>query len=112
MISKKDNKKIQDLIGAILAVETRSQAQKFFRDLLTESELVEFSNRWQAARMLNEKISYIKIEKETGLSSTTIARVSEWLNKGAGGYKIILKKINSHKHKLSTLKRRGCVDIQ
>jgi TrpR-related protein YerC/YecD len=96
MISKKNNKKIDELITAILALKTRGEARKFLRDLLTESELVEFGNRWKAARMLAKNVKYNEIEKETGLSSTTVARVSKWLNSGKGGYRLMLKKLNHH----------------
>ncbi|MGD0577136.1 MAG: Trp family transcriptional regulator, partial [Candidatus Staskawiczbacteria bacterium] len=54
--------------------------------------------RWQAAQMLDKKISYEKIVKETGLSSRTVARISKWLNKGMGGYKLMLKKTNHHRN--------------
>jgi len=93
MFSKNDDKKINELIDAILLVKNRNEARKFLRDLLTESELVEFGNRWKAARMLEKKVLYTEIIKETGLSSTTVARVSDWLNGGMGGYKLILKRI-------------------
>jgi TrpR-related protein YerC/YecD len=106
MISKKNNKRIGELIEAILALQDRNEAKKFFRDLLTESELIEFGNRWKAAKMLSEKVLYTKIVKETGLSSTTVARVSDWLNKGMGGYQIILKRTNLHQHKSYSLKRK------
>ena len=105
MISTKDNKKIKELTNAILLLKNYKEAKSFLRDLLTESELIEFSNRWKAARMLSQNISYIKVEKETGLSSTTVARVSKWLNKGTGGYKLMLKKIN-HTHNLSPSGKR------
>lgn len=93
MISKKDNKKIDELTGAILLLKNKNEAKKFLRDLLTEIELIEFGNRWKAARMLAKNVKYTEIEKETGLSSTTVARVSKWLNKGKGGYRLILKRI-------------------
>jgi len=96
MISKKNNNRIGELIEAILVVKTRNEAKRFFRDLLTESELIEFGNRWKAARMLSEKVPYTKIVKETGLSSTTVARVSDWLNGGMGGYKLMLKRIKNN----------------
>lgn len=96
MISVKNNKKIDELIVAVLALKTRGEAKRFLRDLLTESELIEFSNRWKAARMLAKNVKYTEIEKETGLSSTTVARVSKWLNNGKGGYKLMLKKLNHH----------------
>jgi TrpR-related protein YerC/YecD len=106
MIYKKDNKRIGELIGAILAVKNRNEAKRFFRDLLTESELIEFGNRWKVARMLSEKVPYTKIIKETGLSSTTVARVSDWLDKGTGGYQLILKRTNLNQHKSFPLKKR------
>jgi len=65
------------------------------RDLLTEKEIKEFTNRWKVARMLDEKVPYEKIAKETGMSSTTIARVHKWLKNGMGGYKLILKRLKS-----------------
>lgn len=86
-------------MDAVILLETPQEAEKFFRDLLTEKELIEFGNRWKAARMLEKKESYIDIAKETGLSSTTIARVSKWLKSGKDGYKLVLDKINAGHHK-------------
>lgn len=96
MISKIDNKKISELINAILLIQNHNEAKRFLRDLLTESELIEFGNRWKSARMLYEKIPYTEITKETGLSSTTIARVSKWLVRKNGGYKTIIKRLHPH----------------
>jgi TrpR-related protein YerC/YecD len=104
MFSKNDNKKINDLIGAILLLKNSNEARKFLRDLLTESELVEFGNRWKVARMLEKKVPYTEIIKETGLSSTTVARVSNWLDKGMGGYSLILNRLNHH-HNFSLSRR-------
>ena len=95
---KWNNIKTEYLFNAILALKNTREARGFFRDLLTEQELIKFGNRWKTAQMLNQKIPYSKIEKETGLSSTTIARISKWLNKGRGGYKLILQRLNSHHH--------------
>ncbi len=80
----------------IILLKNPNEAARFFRDLLTEKELIEFSNRWKAARMLSRNVKYNEIEKETGLSSTTVARVSKWLNSGKGGYKLILQRLNHH----------------
>src|SRR3989344_1672790 len=97
MFSKNDKNKIDDLMKIILRLRTTNEARRFFRDLLTEKELLEFANRWKAARMLSKKVPYKKIEKETGLSSTTVARVSKWLFRGMDGYKImIFRLVNIH----------------
>jgi len=107
MISNKDNKRIQELTDAILALKNCNEAKRFLRDLLTKRELIEFGNRWKAARMLGKKVPYEKIEKETGLSSTTVARVSKWLNNGKNGYKLILNRLNHH-HNFSPSGRGLC----
>ena len=80
-------KDTKSLYKAILSLKNEKEADKFLRDLLTEAEISEFANRWKAARMLDEKVQYEIIVRETGMSSTTIARISKWLNNGMGGYK-------------------------
>lgn len=88
-----DNKEAKLFFKAFLAIKNETECRNFLRDLLTEAELKEFINRWKVAQMLNEKISYEEISKETGMSSTTIARISKWLTNGMGGYKLILSRM-------------------
>lgn len=92
------NKTSNSLFRAILTLKTLEEAQEFFRDLLTEPEIEEFSRRWQVAQMLDQEIPYSVIEEKTGMSSTTIARISKWLNSGMGGYKNVLDKENKIHH--------------
>ena len=87
----KENKR---LIQAILALETTSEAKGFLRDLMTEGEIEEFGKRFKTAEMLVDKIPYSTIEKETGFSSTTVARVSKWLQGKQGGYKAMINKLH------------------
>lgn len=84
----------KQLIQALLALKTEKETSNFLRDLLTEREIKEFATRWKAARLLSDKISYSKIEEETGLSSTTIARISKWLNNGMGGYQLMINRVH------------------
>jgi len=72
-------KKSRRLLQAILTLKTNSEAKRFFRDLMTRKEIEEFSNRFRAAEMLAANMPYVEIEQETGLSSTTVARVAKWL---------------------------------
>ena len=81
-----------ELFEAILQLRGIHQAKNFFRDLLTEKELLEFGRRWRVAQLLSEGVSYAEIEKQTHMSSTTIARIARWLKKGTGGYQSLLKK--------------------
>lgn len=90
------NKQTKELFEAILELQNTTEAQNFFRDLLTEQEIIEFANRWKAAKMLSEKIPYTKIIDKTGLSSTTIARISKWLQSGKGGYSLMINRLHHH----------------
>lgn len=99
-----NSRNADNLIKAILELKNGKEARKFLRDLLTEKEIQEFGNRWKAAQMLWNGKPYMEIRKETGLSERTIARISKWLKRGTGGYRLILKRINSH-HPDSSRKR-------
>ena len=83
-------------IQAILALKTRNEAERFLRDLMTQKEIEEFSKRLTAADMLMRQIPYSVIEKETGLSSTTVARVAKWVKGKEGGYKTIINRLHHH----------------
>lgn len=91
-----DNPNTDLLIKALLQLKNNNEAKNFLRDLLTEDEIIEFGTRLKAATMLNQEVPYTKITKETGLSSTTIARISKWLKNGMGGYKATLETLKSH----------------
>lgn len=86
-------KDAKELYKAFLALQTEEECKKFLRDLLTEAEIKEFINRWKVVRMLDEKISYEEIEKQTGMSSTTVARISKWFKKGMGGYQLMIQRL-------------------
>jgi TrpR-related protein YerC/YecD len=88
-----DSADTKSLYTAFMYLQSEIECKKFLRDLLTEAEIKEFTNRWKVARMLDKKIDYKTIEKETGMSSTTIARISKWLHKGMGGYQLMLKRM-------------------
>jgi len=89
-----NKKEYQRLVTAILSLESSDEAERFLRDLTTETEIVELAKRFQTAEMLTEKIPYSLIEKKTGLSSTTVARVSKWLNGKRGGYRTVINKLH------------------
>ncbi len=93
---KLETKDKENLFLAILSLQTLEEARAFFRDLLTEKEIEEFSNRWRAAKMLSEGVPYSKIQMETGLSSRTVARISKWLQSGTDGYKLMINRTHHH----------------
>lgn len=96
-------KEAKALYRALLSLKTLDEYKRFLGDLLTEAEIKEFSNRWQVAQMLDKKIPYEVIEKETHMSTTTIARISKWLNgslSNLGGYQLVLKRMKKNKQKM------------
>ncbi|MDP2736520.1 MAG: YerC/YecD family TrpR-related protein [bacterium] len=92
----KFNKKTDELFRVIISLKTVKEAEAFFRDLCTIEEIKEMSERWQIAKMVNKNIPYRKIAEKLNVSTTTVARVALWLNNGAGGYRLILNRQNSH----------------
>ncbi|MCX6752339.1 MAG: YerC/YecD family TrpR-related protein [Candidatus Nomurabacteria bacterium] len=91
-----NEKKNNQLIEAILALKNENEAKRFLRDLMTEKEIKEFANRLEAAFLLSKDAQYNVIMERTGLSSTTIARISKWLKSSLGGYRLVLSRLSSH----------------
>jgi len=80
----------RDLFEAILSLQTVDEAERFFRDLCTLSELQALAHRWQAAMLLDEGKPYHEVAARTGASTTTVTRVAQWLKHGADGYRLVL----------------------
>lgn len=81
------------LYQAVRSLKNIKEYEDFFRDLLTIEEMTEFSKRWLAARLISAKRSYREVAAQTGLSTTTVARVAHWLNNGRGGYRLAIKRL-------------------
>lgn len=85
-----------ELITAVVALESADEAAAFLRDLCTRKELEEMSNRWEAVKLLDQGIPYRDISDRTGLSTATITRINQWLQHGTGGYRSMLDKLEEH----------------
>lgn len=86
-------KELKELFKTLAKFKNAAEIAAFMRDIATIQELEEMSARWKAAQLINKKVSYRAIAKNTGLSTTTIARVGYWLKYGEGGYR---KALNFH----------------
>ena len=95
-----------ELIRALLTLKTPGEMQLFLSDILTTGEIEDFSKRLKTARLLTEGVPYPAIQKTTGFSTTTIARVSKWLQEGKGGYRLVLSRLH-HAHPTSHPGERG-----
>ena len=91
-----NTKENRQFFEAILTLKNADEAKRFLRDLMTEGEIKEFANRLEAASLLSKDVQYNAISEGTGLSSTTIARISKWLKGSLGGYRLVLSRINHH----------------
>lgn len=87
---------VDDLLGVLAALDDPDEIFALLEDLMTIREIKEISQRLAVARMLDAGNSYTAIEKQTGASATTIARVSKALNYGAGGYRHALEKLTKN----------------
>lgn len=77
---------MEDLLEVFAGLTRPDDVFALLEDLFTVREIKDASQRLDVARMLRMGSSYAVIEKATGASATTIARVSKALNYGAGGY--------------------------
>ena len=82
---------IRDLFRAIVTLETEEECRMFFEDVCTVREIIEIAQR------LKNKVSYNTINRETGVSTATISRVSRCLDYGSGGYRLILERLEEGK---------------
>ena len=87
------NPDLQNLIDALSTLTTKEEIANFLRDLLTVKELEDISQRWQIVLLLSQKLPYLEIAKQVGVSTTTVTRVALWLNHGKGGYQTALSRL-------------------
>lgn len=81
-----DDTKSQQFATVLVNITDVDFMLRFLRDVMTEKEIAEISARFEAARMLKAGEKYQEIAQKTKLSSRTIARISNWLKNGTGGY--------------------------
>jgi TrpR-related protein YerC/YecD len=82
------------LFDAILSLKDREECYKFFEDALTVREILDIAQRLRAAEMLKAGKSYNDVCTETGMSTATISRVSKALERGPGGYRLVLERLS------------------
>jgi TrpR-related protein YerC/YecD len=91
----------------VLSVISDAAAMRcFLRDVMTEKEIIEISSRLQAAKMLQAGKKYTEIIEKTRLSSRTVARISDWMQNGCGGYEAALITLNDQHAHISPVRAR------
>lgn len=95
--SKLKNPELDLFFEAILQLKTIDECYNFFEDVATINEIKALAQRMHVAQLLNEKKVYTEIAEKTGASTATISRVNKCLNYGAGGYELILDRLEKIK---------------
>lgn len=80
------SREVEDLLRVFAEMDDVEDVFALLEDLFTIHEIRETSQRLEVARLLSAGNSYTEIERATGASATTIARVSKCLSSGSGGY--------------------------
>jgi len=98
MNDKTDIKRRQSLAAALTGIEREDEMERFLIDLCTPAELRALSERWHVARLLDTgDQSYRDINADTGVSTTTIARVARFLkDEPHQGYRAVLDRQKGH----------------
>lgn len=81
---------IKELYDIILQLKTVEDCEDLFADLMTYNEIDNMAQRLKAAKLLKEGNTYVQIIEKTGISNTTLSRVSTAYKHGKG-YKKFLK---------------------
>ena len=91
-----NNPQTAQLTEVLCLIDDARLMKDFLGDLLTQKEIIEISARLRAAQMLLDSKTYNEIAMETGLSSRTIARISDWLQNGTSGYRSVIGLLAEH----------------
>ena len=95
--SKLQNPETDQLLKAVLSLETMEECYRFFENICTISELRSIAQRLDVARMLREGMTYTSIAEKTGASTATISRVNRSLQFGSNGYRLVFEKMETQK---------------
>jgi len=98
MLDKPVNDTRNALSSALASINSSELMEKFLIDLCTPAELRALAERWHVARLLDTgEQSYRDINAETGVSTTTIARVARFLkDEPHQGYRTVLDRLKGH----------------
>ncbi|MEI3176173.1 MULTISPECIES: YerC/YecD family TrpR-related protein [unclassified Candidatus Paralachnospira] len=95
MNKKLKTEAVDHLFQAILTLKDINECYSFFEDVCTVNELLSLSQRYEVARMLRQKKTYLEIAEKTGASTATISRVNRSLNYGNDGYDMVFARLGS-----------------
>ncbi|MCD8205438.1 MAG: YerC/YecD family TrpR-related protein [Clostridia bacterium] len=86
------DKYVDELCEYLVSVKDVKECRQFLDDLCTVKEVEQMALRAHAASLLLGGATYTEATEKTGLSSTTLSRISRCVSYGAGGYKNVIGK--------------------
>ena len=87
------------LFDAVLSLNDSEECYTFFEDVCTINEIQSLTQRFEVARLLREKKTYLEIAERTGASTATISRVNRSLNYGNDGYDMVFRRMEAEEQK-------------
>ena len=84
---------VDQIFEAILSLQSKEEWYLFFQDVCTVNELLSLSQRFEVAKMLRDRKTYLEIAEKTGASTATISRVNRSLNYGNDGYEMVFRRM-------------------
>ena len=95
--TEKQEREVEDkLFEAIKTLDGFEEYRSFFLDILTPAEFQAIKDRWAVAALLYEGYTYREINKISGVSITTVARVARFISNGSGGYQLALERVKNN----------------
>lgn len=85
---------VDQLFDAILSLKNKEECYTFFEDVCTINELLSLSQRFEVAKMLRQKKTYLEISEKTSASTATISRVNRSLTYGNDGYEMVFERLH------------------
>lgn len=74
-------------------------ATHFLKMCARSNEIQSLAQRFEVARLLREKKTYLEVAERTGASTATISRVNRSLNYGNDGYDMVFRRMEAEEQK-------------
>lgn len=88
---------VKELFEALLSLKDIEECYLFMEDLCTTNEILTLAQRYQVAKLLEQKYTYQEIADMSGASTATISRVKRSMDDGNGGYEIMFERLKDKK---------------
>ncbi len=87
-----------DFLWALSALRSKNETKAFFYDFFTKTERDMFAKRLATALLIRKGYEWRDIQFLLHVSTATISRVSNWLDREGSGVKLVLDKLIRQEH--------------